>query len=400
LTGISGITYQRPNLTNYQTEILDNPERFTITEAGTKTGKTVSHIVWLFEEGLKIKPGQFVWWVAPVYQQAEIAFRRMKAYIKPKELYTTNSTKMRITLVTGGTIEFKSADNPDNLYGEDVHAAVFDEFTRAREQAWWALRSTLTATGGKCKMIGNVKGKKNWGHKLGMKAKAGEPNYAYYRITVVDAIREGIIPAEELEQARRDLPEEVFKELYMAEASEDGANPFGVGHIQNCIIDKLAEGEVVAYGIDIAKSVDWTVIIGLNKDREMCYFARFQKDWQMTKAFIIGIVGDKFGYIDSTGVGNPVTEDIRKVCRKLVGYNFTPMSKQNLMEQLAIDIQNGRLKILAGVTVDEMEQFEFSYSGSNVKYSAPSGMHDDAVCSLALANFAFNDRNKRSINVW
>jgi hypothetical protein len=324
----------------------------------------------------------------------------MKAYIKPQELYTTNSTKMRITLVTGGTIEFKSADNPDNLYGEDVHAAVFDEFTRAREQAWWALRSTLTATGGKCKMIGNVKGKKNWGHKLGMKAKAGEPNYAYYRITVVDAIREGIIPQEELDQARRDLPEEVFKELYMAEASEDGANPFGVGHIQNCIQDKLAEGEVVAYGIDIAKSVDWTVIIGLNANREMCYFARFQKDWQMTKAFIIKVVGNKFGYIDSTGVGNPVTEDIRKVCSRLVGYNFTPMSKQNLMEQLAIDIQNNRLKILKGVTVDEMEQFEFSYNGSNVRYSAPSGMHDDAVCSLALANFAFNDKNKRSINVW
>jgi hypothetical protein len=400
LTGISEITYQRPNLTNYQQKILDDPARFTITEAGTKTGKTVSHIIWLFEQALLLKPGQFVWWVAPVYQQAEIAFRRMKAYIQPPELYSCNATKMRIHLATGGIMEFKSADNPDNLYGEDVHAAVFDEFTRARESAWWALRSTLTATNGKCKMIGNVKGKKNWGHKLGIKAKAGEKNYAYYRITVVDAINEGIITQEELDQAKRDLPEDVFRELYMADPTEDGANPFGITHINNNVIQQIAEGQPVCYGIDLAKSVDWTVVIGLNEKREMCYYNRFQKDWSQTKDFIINIVGDTFGYIDSTGVGNPVTEDIRKVCQRLVGYNFTPMSKQNLMEQLALDIQNNRLKILAGTVVDEMEQFEFMYSGSNVRYSAPSGMHDDCVCSLALANFAFNDRNKRTINVW
>jgi hypothetical protein len=42
----------------------------------------------------------------------------------------------------------KSGEKPDGLYGEDVFAAVIDEASRMREEAWHALRSTLTATRG------------------------------------------------------------------------------------------------------------------------------------------------------------------------------------------------------------------------------------------------------------
>jgi hypothetical protein len=58
-------------------------------------------------------------------------------------------------------ISFKSGEKPDNLYGEDVWAVVVDEASRTREEAYWALRSTLTATGGPIRIIGNVKGRKN-----------------------------------------------------------------------------------------------------------------------------------------------------------------------------------------------------------------------------------------------
>lgn len=394
------ITYKRPKLTNYQKEILDDPARFTVTEASTKAGKTVSHIIWLFEQALQIDKEKSVWWVSPVYGQAEIAFRRMKNYIRPRELYTANETKMRITLVTGAIIEFKSAEKPDNLFGEDVFAAVFDEFTRAREEAWFALRSTLSATEGRCKFIGNVKGKKNWGYRMGLKAKAGEPGYSYHKITAVDAVKEGILNQEEIDQAQKDLPEAVFKELYLAEPSEDGSNPFGINHIQNSLIDSLAAGPVAVFGVDIAKSTDWTVIIGLNDKQQVCYFDRFQKDWKQTKETIINTVRGSFGYIDSTGVGDPVVEDVQRQCNKLQGYRFSSDSKQDLMEQLAIDLQNNRLKFPKGIIKDEMEQFEFVYSNRRVKYSAPAGVHDDCVCALALANMAFKDRTKAKVSVW
>jgi len=146
-----------------------------VTAAATKVGKTASHIIWLFEQALKLKENQSVWWVAPVYQQAEIAFRRMRNQVTVRDFFKVNESKLRLTLPTGGIIEFKSAEKPDNLYGDDVYAAVFDEFTRAREDAWYALRTTLTKTSGKAKLIGNVKGKKNWGYKLSERAGWEQP---------------------------------------------------------------------------------------------------------------------------------------------------------------------------------------------------------------------------------
>ena len=116
----------------------------------------------------------------------------MKVQITDKNFFTANETHRTITLRTGGIIEFKTAEKPDNLFGDDVFACVFDEFTRAREEAWFALRSTITSTGGKLKFIGNVKGKKNWGHKLAMKAKAGEQGFEYFKITAYDAANEGM----------------------------------------------------------------------------------------------------------------------------------------------------------------------------------------------------------------
>ncbi len=195
----------------------------------------------MFEQALVCKPNQSVWWIAPTIGQAKIAYDRMKVQISNKALYTYNETNRVITLVTGGKIEFKTAEKPDNLYGDDVYAFVFDEFTRAREAAWFALRSTITSTGGKGKFIGNVKGSKNWGHRLAMKAKKGDdPDYAYFKVTAYDAAvagmltKEGRLFIEEIESAKKDLPENVFKELYLAEATDEGSNPFGLRHIKQC----------------------------------------------------------------------------------------------------------------------------------------------------------------------
>jgi phage FluMu gp28-like protein len=285
------VTYTRPYVTNYQRAILDSPSRFTITAASTKTGKTASHIIWLLEQALPLKEGQSVWWVAPVYGQAEIAFRRMKNQVNIKDFFRANESKLTLTLPTGARIEFKSAEKPDNLYGDDVYAAVFDEASRAREEAWFALRSTLTATRGKCKLIGNVKGKKNWFYKMGERARSGEPEYEYHKITAYDAVNEGILELEEVEQAKRDLPEAVFNELYLAEPQDDKCNPFGIENIKACFGEVDKSLPTVAYGIDLAKYNDWTVIIGLNDKGRVSHFERFRNDWAFTTKRCIQVVG-------------------------------------------------------------------------------------------------------------
>lgn len=212
-----------PDLTDYQEEILFHPARFTITEASTKVGKTHSHIIWLYGKAHEKDvhhDGRNYWWVAPVYNQAKIAFNRLRRYVTPSGLYRFNESNLIIYCPTGGEIHFKSAEKPDNLYGEDVYAAVFDEAPRARPESWYALRSTLTATNAPCKLIGNFGGISNWVHRLKEKSR-NDPKYAYFKITCWDAVREGILSEEEVLQAKKDLPKKIFSELYLAEASED-----------------------------------------------------------------------------------------------------------------------------------------------------------------------------------
>jgi phage FluMu gp28-like protein len=378
------IRYNRPALANYQLDALFNDSRYAIVESSTKAGKTAACLVWIIEQALQGKSGQDFWWIAPVYGQCRIAFRRLKAGL-PRESYNPNESELTLTLINGARIVCKSAEKPDNLYGEDVFAAVFDEASRAREEAWHALRSTLTATRGKVRIIGNVKGRKNWAYKLARKAESGEPGMTYQKITAYDAIDAGILSEDEIEDARRQLPDNVFRELYLAEPSDDEGNPFGMIAIRDCIAP-LSTGEPVCFGVDLAKSLDFSVIIGLDKDKQVCVFERFQKSWNETIETVRRIVGNIKTLVDSTGVGDAVLESLQAGGRtNFEGFKFTAPSKQQLMEGLAVAIQKQEISFPEGVISNELQSFEYEFTRTGVKYSAPSGMHDDAVCALALA---------------
>jgi hypothetical protein len=359
------------------------PARFSFIEASTKTGKTVGCILWLFKEAMEGPPGNY-WWVAPVSAQAKIAFTRMKTYYKGHVTPLLSPTPT-LTLPNGNIIWFKSAEDPDNLYGEDVNAGVFDEASRAREEAWHAFRSTLTATRGTARFIGNVKGRKNWFFNLSRKAEAGEHGYAYYKIIAYDAVASGVLSAVEIEEAKRDLPENVFRELYLAEPSDDGGNPFGMQYIA-AAVEPLSTLPPKVWGWDLAKRQDWTVGTGMDEFGRVCRFHRFQAPWEDTTDRIIRFTGSVPALVDSTGVGDPILERLQKVPgTHFEGYHFTQQSKQKLMEGLAVALQKGETKFPDGPIKSEMENFEFTYSRTGVSYSAPVGFHDDCVCSLALA---------------
>ena len=215
------VVIKKPSLTSYQKDFLYNNSRFTITEASTKVGKTFSHIWWIFERAHEPwnKEGYNHWWVAPVYSQTRIAFKRLRAKLGKTGIYKINESNLTITCPTGAVIHFKSADKPDNLFGEDVYSVVFDEAPRAKEESFYALRSTITATKGVMKLIGNFGGVANWMHQLKEKSKT-DKQYAYYKVTAWDAVDEGILDEAEILQAQKDLPPKIFKQLYLAEEQE------------------------------------------------------------------------------------------------------------------------------------------------------------------------------------
>lgn len=381
------VEFRRPPMYPMQERSIFAPERFSIIEASTKSGKTVGCIAWLVEQAIRTgKPGRNYWWVAPIMPQARIAYTRMARFLERKTR-VTNESRMTIRLFNGTTIWFKSADNPDSLYGEDVYAAVIDEASRCQEEAWHAVRSTLTATRAPCRIIGNVKGRKNWAYRMARRAEAGETDWHYGRITAQDAVEGGVLDQAEIEGARRDLPENVFKELYEAEASDDEGNPFGITAIREAVTP-MHEGHATVWGWDLAKSIDWTWGVALNVDGNPVESIRFQLPWERTIGEILVKVGGTPALVDSTGVGDPVIERLqREQPGVFEGYKFTSTSKQQLMEDLAVAIQRREIGIPEGPLVAELEAFEYEYTRTGVRYSAPTGMHDDGVMAIALANY-------------
>jgi hypothetical protein len=393
---VSQASFELPPVTAYQRDAIFGPYRSVVIEATTKAGKTYGCILWLLHAAMNALGGSGgggvgeFWWVAPIYEQTRIAFRRFKRLLRDTDPegreWSSNDTDPSITLGNGAVLRFKTAEKPDNLYGEDVHAAVIDEASRCKEEAWHAVRSTLTATNGRVRIIGNVKGRKNWAYHLARRVEAGAlPGWAYAKITAADAVKAGLISAGEVEAAKRELPEHVFRELYLAEPSEDGSNPFGMQHIAACL-GPLSNDPPEVFGVDLAKSVDYTVVIGLDKRRRVCVFDRWQHlPWEATMGRVLALVGSRPALVDSTGVGDPIVEALRLKAYNVEGFKFTPSSKQQLMEGLCLAVQRREVGILEGPLRSEMESFEYEPTRTGVRYAAPEGLYDDCVMALALA---------------
>jgi hypothetical protein len=234
---------------------------------------------------------------------------------------------------------------------------------------------------------------------------------AYTKLIAYDAVQAGVLSEEEIESARRDLPEAVFRELYLAEPNDDGGNPFGsVATIESRIssvvdgsfihhLTGLSTRAVVAWGWDLAKSVDWTVGIGLDEKGYVAAFHRFQKPWPETIAFIKETIGRTPASIDSTGVGDPIVDILqREFGTNISGVKYTAKSKQQLMEGLAVAIQNGDVHYPKGPITIELLSFEYTYTRTGVHYTAPEGFHDDCVCALAQAHLCKGDN--RAMLIW
>lgn len=381
------VQFVRPWLYPAQRAALYTSKRYAIIEASTKAGKTTGALIWLIERAVTHgAPGRNYWWIAPIFGQAEIAFRRMKRYC-PAGLFKADESRRTITLFNGAVIWFKSAENPDSLYGEDVHGFVVDEASRTKEGTWPAIRSTITATRAPGRFIGNVRGRRNWAYKLARAAEAGRSEWHFARLTAWDAVAGGVLDKAEVESARDELPESVFRELYEAQPVDDGANPFGDGHITARLVAGLSSKPPVAWGWDLAKKADWTVGIAVDADGAVCRLIRFRADWEQTITTILRESGQTPGLIDSTGVGDPIVERVHRKAPRLEGFLFSAPSKQQIMEGLAVAIQRAETAIPKGTPLEaELREFTFTFTRSGgVRYTAPEGFHDDCVCALALA---------------
>jgi hypothetical protein len=322
--------------------------------------------------------GKSVAYITPTYALAKTFFDKLAKAVP----FESNRSDLTIAFPNNGSVQFFTGERLDNLRGRKFHFVVIDEasFIPNLEDGWLnSIRPTLTDYKGRALFLSTPKGK-NYFYSLYLKGINGEPDWASFKFSTYD---NPYIDNSEINSAKAQLPVSVFEQEYMANPAENAANPFGNAFIRQCTFP-LSTYPVVCYGIDLAKSFDFTVIIGLDKNGSVAYFDRFQKDWRQTKQTIVNLTKAPI-LMDSTGVGDPIFEDLQREGLEVTGFKFSQTSKQNLMVGLASAIQQRRITFPEGAISAELEIFEYQYTATGVRYSAPQGFHDDCVMALGLA---------------
>lgn len=372
--------------------------RFRISACGRRWGKTLSGGNELLQFALEYND-ILCWWVAPNYRQANIPFRLIRRAFRNTGLFRdVSKTDLRIEFINDSVIEFRSGDDPDNLRGEGLLMVVVDEAAYVTRELWEnVLRPSLSDTGGKGILKSTPKGKNYF---FEMFQRGLDPEYPDFASFSFPSESNPFIPKLEIEAAKRELPELVYRQEYLAEFLDDGAGVFR--NIKGCFkgdsLDKPKPGWEYTMGVDIAKHQDFTVIVVLDKNRHVVDFARFNKiEWPFQKARIAEYAKKWNGarvVIDAThgSVGDPIYEDLLRIMRNIVPYKFTNESKKVLIEGLAVDIEQNRVSYPncpeIQVMIGELEIFGYEITRArNVRYKAPEGYHDDCVIALALANF-------------
>jgi hypothetical protein len=363
-----------------QQRVIAEAKRFNVLQCGRRWGKTSLGINRLIDTGLR---GGRAAWFAPTYKFLADVWRELLSVVAPLGPDVSVQEK-RVRLPTGGVIEFWSLDQPDAGRGRKYHRVGIDEASIVRnlEQAWSdAIRPTLTDFKGDAWLFGTPKGM-DYFHRLYARGQdPGNANWASWRMPTVS---NPFIDPAEVEAARLEMPASAFNQEYLGIPADDGGNPFGIDAIAACVAP-LSTRPAAAAGIDLAKSEDWTVVTQLDRDGAVCGLDRWQSDWGQTRRRVVQLIGSTPGVADSTGVGDPVLEEIQRDGAKVDGFKFSAQSKQMLMEGLAASIQQKQVRFPDGWLRSELELFEYQYRPGGVRYSAPNGVHDDGVCSLALA---------------
>lgn len=358
-----------------QQKILDSETRFRIVMCGRRFGKSELSQVEIISSALI---GQSVAYITPTYNLAKTFFDKLTKAVS----FPANRSELTIQFPNDGSVQFFTGERLDNLRGRKFHFVVIDEasFIPNLEDGWMnSIRPTLTDYKGRALFLSTPKGK-NYFYSLYQKGINKEPDWESFKFTTYD---NPWIDAMEIDDARSQLPQAVFEQEYMANPSENAGNPFGINHIKQCTFE-MSSNPPVVFGIDLAKSVDWTVIIGMDINGNVCHLDRFQKDWHQTKQTIRQLPKVPM-LIDSTGVGDPVVEDLANNGLPVTGFKFSSTSKQQIMLALVAAVQQRKITFPEGIITNEMEIIEYQYTNFGVKYGAPSGFHDDAVMALALA---------------
>lgn len=247
--------------------ILDATGRYKVIAAGRRFGKTIVALEWLLLAPGGALDGHPVAYCAPTYKLLMDAWRQMERTLNPV-LASVNRAEMHMQLITGGHVDGWTLEDRDAGRGRRYARLVIDEAAHARylQECWeQALSPTLTDLRGAAWFISTPRGQ-NFFYDLYQRGRRG---MAGWWSTRAPTSANPNISRAELEQARKQLPELVYRQEYEAEFVVMGA-----GLVKpEMLRESPAPADLpVTLGVDLAISTrddaDWTAIAAVSHDHE------------------------------------------------------------------------------------------------------------------------------------
>lgn len=239
----SQLEVELPPLHPKQAEVFHSEARFKVVCCGRQFGKTSLGAAMCVSAAIE---GKHVWWVAPSFPIGELGWKIIERLaIQIPETRFEGRPVFRITLPTGGTIQLRSADNPDSLRGATLDGVVFDEAAQAKPEAWPILRPTLSVRRGWAMFISTPKGL-NWFYDIFQDAD-NRTGWERWRIPSSDS---PYIPAEDIELARGSMSSLMFSQEYEADFISAGTGMFRSDWVQHYHTRFEGEDRFLSLGAD------------------------------------------------------------------------------------------------------------------------------------------------------
>jgi hypothetical protein len=382
-----------------QRRIRREAARFNVVDCGRRFGKTVMGNDVLIEPALSGFP---VAWASPTYKMLKESWIETRRVLAPLTV-SANASDHRIELLTGGVVEMWSLENFESIRGRKYKRWVIDEaaMVAALGEAWRAvIRPTLTDYKGDAWMFSTPRGM-DFFHECYQRGQdEHQPDWMSWHMPTTS---NPFIDPSEVEAARLELPERVFRQEYLAEFLEDAGGVFrgvmdvvDVGRTEN---QGPVREEYFACGVDLARTQDFTVITVLDSSGRQVYFERFnQISWERQIETIVRVATQYNAQVvvDSTGKGEPIYEQLCKRDIQVTPFVFTNHTKSQSIDNLAMRIEHKEINLMDLPTqTGELRAYQYEMTRKrNVRMSAPNGMHDDCVIALALAAWGLSNCRK------
>jgi len=308
----------------------------------------------------------------------------------PKEIVKTiNQSDMIIELVNGSILQMVGADNIDRIVGTNPIGVVFSEYSLMKPDVWNFITPILRENGGWAVFIMTPRGTNHaWDLMNDIKK---NDNWFNETLTVENT---RALSKEDLIDAKEEMPADLFKQEYYCTFLDNGLGFFKRVDENTYKYDEYQPKQMAMYqlGVDLAKYNDFTVIspFNLNDFHLMKQDSFNQMDYNLQKARIENAyLKHNKGMIvlDSTGVGEPIFDDLNARGMNITPFRFNRASRTDLLRNLQILLEQDKIKIPDDeVLTTELKSmtYELSNTGSTL-IKVPDGKHDDRIMSLALA---------------